>query len=114
MLINFSMFGETAVGAGVPQGSVLGPLLFLVHVNDISENLLSPTRFFANDRSHFFSASRIDDIEGIINYDLAIIHAWGSSWLVAFNPNKIEAILFTFKYAIRNLKLIFNDNCKIC
>ena len=95
MLINSSMSDETTVGAGVPQGSVLGPLLFLVYVNDISENLLSLARLFSVDSSLYFSASRIEDIEGIINHDLAIIHAWASSWLVAFNPNKTEAILFT-------------------
>ena len=69
------MSDETTIGAGVPQGSVLGPLLFLVYENDISENLLSLTRLFANDSCLFFSASRIKDIEGIINHDLAIIHA---------------------------------------
>ena len=95
VLINSSMSDETTVGAGVPQGSVLGPLLFLVYVNDISENLLSLARLFSDDSSLFFSASRIEDTEGIINHDLAIIHAWASSWLVAFNPNKTEAILFT-------------------
>lgn len=57
----------------------------------------------------YFSTSRIEDIGGIINHDLAIIHAWASSWLVAFNPNKTEAILFTLKRDIRNPKLIFND-----
>ena len=91
------------------QGSVLGPLLFLVYVNNISENLLSLTRLFADDSSLFFSASRIEDIEGIINNDLAIIHAWASSWLVTFNPNKTEAISFSLKHAMRNPKLIVND-----
>ena len=54
LLINSSMSDETTVGAGVPQGSVLGPLLFLIYVNDISENLLSLTRLFADDSSLFF------------------------------------------------------------
>ena len=45
----------------------------------------------------------------LVNHDLGIIHAWASSWLVAFNPNKTEAILFTLKHDIRNPKLIFND-----
>ena len=54
VLIFSSMSDETTVGAGVPQGSVLGPLLFLVYVNDISENLLSLTRLFAHDSSLFF------------------------------------------------------------
>ena len=83
------------VNAGVPQGSVLGPLLFLIYVNDISESLLSLTRLFADDSSLFYSASSLVDIEGIINHDLGLLVAWAKQWLIKFNPLKTEAILFT-------------------
>ena len=59
-----------STNADVPQGSVLGPLLFLIYINDIAESLLSITRLFADDSSLFYSASNIHDIEGIINHDL--------------------------------------------
>ena len=55
---------------GVPQGSVLEPLLFLVYINDKAENLLSLTRLFADDSSHFYSAAHIDVIADIINHDM--------------------------------------------
>ena len=64
------------VTAGVPQGSVLGLLLFLVYVNDISDSLLSLTRLFADDISFYYPASSISDIEGIINHDLNLISSW--------------------------------------
>ena len=51
-----------SIFAGVPQGSVLGPLLFLVYINDIAEHLPSLTRLFADDSSLFYSAAHIDDI----------------------------------------------------
>ncbi|MCG8048002.1 MAG: endonuclease/exonuclease/phosphatase family protein [Candidatus Thiodiazotropha taylori] len=85
------------INAGVPQGSVLGPLLFLVYVNDIYDSLLSLTRLFADDSSLFYSASSINDIEGIINHDLSILRNWARQWLVTFNPLKTEAVLFTLK-----------------
>ena len=61
---------------GVPQGSVLGPLLFLMYVNDIADNLLSLTRLYADDSSLYYSAPTVDAIEGIINHDLNIISQW--------------------------------------
>ena len=85
------------VNAGVPQGSVLGPLLFMVYVNDISESLLSLTRLYADDSSLFYSATNLNDIEGIINHDLRILVNWAAQWLINFNPLKTEAILFTLK-----------------
>ena len=83
--------------AGVPQGSVLGPLLFLIYANNISESLLSLTRLFADDSSLFYSATSMLDIEGIINSDLQILSNWVKQWLINFNPLKTEAILFTLK-----------------
>ena len=87
--------GLKSIFAGVPQGSVLGPLLFLVYINDIAKHLLSLTRLFADDSSLFYSAAHIADIAGIINHDLQLLTSWAKQWLVTFNPLKTEAVLFT-------------------
>ena len=76
------------VEAGVPQGSVLGPLLLLVYINDIAESLLSLTRLFADDSSLFYSAATIKDIECMINHDLRMLVSWAARWLINFNPLK--------------------------
>ena len=64
------------IKAGIPQGSVLGPVLFIIYVNDIADSLLSFTRLFADDSSLFYSASSLEDIQGLINHDLIILSQW--------------------------------------
>ena len=58
------------VSAGVPQGSVLDRLLFLIYINDIGDNLLSPSRLFADDTSLGYSSQNVVEIENVINHDL--------------------------------------------
>ena len=62
-----------SINAAVPQGSGLGSLLCLVYVNDISDNLLSISRLFADHTSLACSVSHVPDIEGIMNHDLQMI-----------------------------------------
>ena len=81
--------------AGVPQGSVLGPLLFLIYVNDTTETLLSLTRLYAADSSLYYSATSLQDTESIINHDLKNVSIWAKQWLVDFNPNKTGAVIFS-------------------
>ena len=81
----------------MPQGSVLGPILFLVYINDLATHLPSLTRLFADDSSQFYAAAHIADIAGIINHDLHLLTSWTRQWLVTFNPLKPEAVLFTLK-----------------
>ena len=109
VIVKSSSSSLQVVTAGVPQGSVLGPLLFLIYVNDIAESVLSLTRLFADGSSLYFSASSLDDIEGIMNHDLRIVFSWASHWLVNFNPNKTEAMLFTLRNVDNLPSLIFNN-----
>ena len=99
------------VNAGVPQGSALGPLFFVVYVNDISVNLLSSSGLFADDTSLAWSASNVNDIEGILNHDLDMLSTWSKQWLVSFNPTKTEAILFS-NQNVQNPSLLY-DNVNI-
>jgi hypothetical protein len=70
---------------------VLCPLLFLLYVNDIADNLLSLTRLFADDTSLSYSSQSPYPIEDVINSDLESISIWSKQWLVNFNPQKTKA-----------------------
>jgi len=85
--------------AGVPQGSVLGPLLFLIYINDITDQVQNVSYLFADDTSVFapFSSVHIDRAVEQLNVDLREIHCWAKKWLINIHPGKTVAMLFSVK-----------------
>ena len=75
-LINDCMSNMLLIDVGFPQGSVLGPLLFLIYINDLplASNLL--TKLFADDTFLVFSAANISDLQITINLELKKIQNW--------------------------------------
>ena len=82
--------------SGVPQGSVLGPCLFLFYINDISAGLTSTTRLFADDTMIYLAVKGEADAK-VIQDDLNKLAAWETTWMMEFHPDKCEVISITRK-----------------
>lgn len=95
VVINDSSSLLRNLSAGVPQGSVLGPLLFIIYINDIAKNLMSLGRLFADDTSFNYSSHDGLQIQSVIDHDLKVLDDWSKDWLMSFNPDKTEILLFS-------------------
>ena len=87
------------VTSGVPQGTVLGPLLFLVYINDLPSRVSSSVRLFADDYLLYRVIKDHQDAE-LLQIDLNQLQEWERDWQMLFNPDKYEHIRITNKRKI--------------
>ena len=87
--------------SGVPQGSVLGPLLFLIYINDLTDNIKSRIKLFADDSSIFLKVKDIEEAQSLLTSDLDTISTWAYQWKMKFNPDITKQaieVIFSTKY----------------
>ena len=92
------------VTSGVPQGSVLGPLLFLIYINDIDFGVSSKISKFADDTKLGGKALTIGDCE-TIQKDLDNLNNWSEKWLLKFNKDKCKVMHVGYNNLKHNYKL---------
>ena len=85
------------MSVGVPQGSVLGPLFFLVYMNDTVENINSEIKLFADDTSLFSVVESSIRTANDLNRDLEKVRLWAWQWKMKFNTDKTEEVIFSSK-----------------
>ena len=96
-MINGQPSDWASVLAGVPQGSILGPLLFLIFINDIVKHIGCANRLFADDASLYNIVDCLLQAGQLLNRDPNAILIWANSWLVTFNPSKPLSMLISQK-----------------
>ena len=84
------------VTSGVPQGSVLGPTLFSIYINDIGENIKSCVRLFADDTILYKNIRNQTDSE-TLQKDLDTLESWETKWQMSFNVSKCHLLTITRK-----------------
>ena len=114
VILNGQYWSWAKVEAGVPQGSILGPLLFLIYINDLSDNLVSNPELFADDTSLFSVVKNVDASNIDLNNDLTKIGEWAFQRKMSFNPEPIkqaQELIFSRKVQTTNHpSLFFNEN----
>ena len=77
--------------SGIPQGSVLGPTLFIIYINDLPETVESMVHIFADDTKIYRKIATENDCVKL-QKDLDILQEWSSKWLLSFNAKKCKVM----------------------
>ena len=124
---NFSQ--PRLINTGCPQGSVLGPLLALIYLNDLADITHNESLFYADDTSLYASYSRKpsqlialpgqrpvadsnrDEVFKSLQTDLNIISNFGTDWLISFSAAKTKQVIFSHVTSSHLPSLSFDDSC---
>ena len=114
VFVNGKYSGTKNVLSGVPQGSVLGPLLFVLFINDLPDNIKSAIKVFADDVKLIGNANSQSDILR----DLEELEHWEKLWLLSFNVDKCKVLHVqhnknpSYDYVLNGLRLSKTDQEK--
>ena len=98
------------IHSGVPQGSVLGPLLFILYIDDLLRQFDCGVHCYADDTLLFAIGPNIGAVNTALNRNLEKATEWGNNWLVSFNQAKTESMSFGLPPSVSGEPLVFQNN----
>ena len=104
--LNDALSDMDTISHGVPQGSILGPLFFLLYINDIAQSSDILTFYlFADDTAIFYSHKNISTLEEVLNRELVHVSNWLIANKLSLNIKKSNALLFRTKNQAKSAKI---------
>ena len=116
VLLNGQCSNWQPILAGVPQGSILGPLFFLIYINDLPDGLKSNVKLFADDTSLFSVVKNKEESASDLTNDLDMISKWAYNWKMSFNPDPgkpAQEVLFSRKNSNITHPIIHFNNVQV-
>ena len=100
---------NTNVTSGVPEGTVLGPLLFLIYISDIGENITSSKKVYVDDTKLIKPVKNESDVEDM-QKELDILYEWAEENNMKFNGKKFQVVRYGKDENLKNETLYFTEN----
>ena len=108
VIINGTQSQEANVSSGIPQGSVLGPMLFVIFINDLPANVKSNVKMFADD-TKVFVRSDTETGPKDLQDDLDLLQKWSDTWLLKFHPQKCSVMKLGGQKSVTTYHMIGKD-----
>ena len=92
VVVDGTSSSPVSILSDVPQGNVLGPLLFLLYINDIANRVSSSIRLFADDCIFLYRVIKCENDSIILQHDLDLLSQWATLWQMKINISKCVLI----------------------